>query len=132
MWTAEAHARIDAIMAALETGETTVSYDIWLEADLGGPEPVTVGDLDWNHFGGGSPVWCRAGADLSLMDRQRAGDWISRLTSAATQICENPEQFTAAALGLDYDPHADLVAAALGELIVAFKKAPDATIRVWR
>lgn len=37
-----------------------MSYDIWLEADLGGDEPARVGDLDWNYTSNVAPMWRKA------------------------------------------------------------------------
>jgi hypothetical protein len=40
-----------------------MSYDIWLEADLGGPEPLHLDS--WNYTSNCAAMWRAAGADLS-------------------------------------------------------------------
>lgn len=36
-----------------------MSYDVWLEADLGGAQPVQVGD-GWNYTSNVAPMWRKA------------------------------------------------------------------------
>lgn len=73
-----------------------MSYDIWLEADLGGDKPITI---DWglNHTSNTSRMWSEAGADLAEMDGKLAGDCIAALETAISDLQGRPEHFNAMA-----------------------------------
>ena len=47
-----------------------MSYDVWLEADLGGPEPVPVGALDANYTYNVAPMF-RAAIGETPNDRDK-------------------------------------------------------------
>lgn len=54
-----------------------MSYDIWLEAELGGAEAARVGDLDWNYTSNCARMWRKAMPEtdgLAGMDGMAAGD----------------------------------------------------------
>lgn len=71
-----------------------MSYDVWLEADLGGPNPITI-DENINHTSNTSAMWRDAGADLLEMHGKLAGECIDSLESAVITITNNKEHYRA-------------------------------------
>lgn len=108
-----------------------MSYVIWLEADLGGPEPVSVGNLDWNYTSNVSGMWREAGADLAAFDGRPVWECLPLLKLALTNLRSDPAKYRA------MDPvdgwgSYDGVMPFLERLHEAMLAAPKATVRVSR
>lgn len=112
------------------TGVDSVSYDIWLEADLGGPEPMEVG-LWWNYTSNCGPMWREAGADLAEFHGRQAGDCGEALLCAIQTMEREPERFQAMNPSNGWGSY-DTLLPALRELLEMFKRAPRATVKVSR
>lgn len=91
-----------------------MSYDVRLTADLGGPEPIVVGE--WNHNYVYQAVWEAANLYLPALDMMTAGE-------AKGYIREAIETLTRA--------HQIDAAKPLAELMVLCCKMPRADVRVY-
>lgn len=68
-----------------------MSYDIYLEADTGGPEPV---EVFWrNHTSNTAVMWRKAGCDLAEFDGKPATELAGALAPALAEIEENRERY---------------------------------------
>lgn len=108
-----------------------MSYDIHLEADLGGPEPIQVGDLYWNCTSNLAPMWRAAGADLASFDGRPAWECIPVLATAIGELELHPETYTPMNPANGWGSYEALLPI-LRNLLAAFKQAPQATVRVSR
>ncbi len=75
-----------------------MSYDIWLEADLGGTHPVQVGDLDWNYTSNVAPMWRKAMPEtngLAGLDGLYAFEASLALTAGISNMEEDPDSYRA-------------------------------------
>ena len=107
-----------------------MSYDISLQADLGGPEPIMVSD-GWNYTSNCSPMWRLAGADLAAYHGYAAAECIPSLRAAIADMEANPEKYEGLNPENGWGSRAALVPA-LKELLRQFESAPLAKVRVWR
>jgi hypothetical protein len=109
-----------------------MSYDIWLEADLGGPEPVRLGD--WNYTSNVAPMWRKAMPStegLAGMEGMTAGVAAEVLRSGISAMERNPDPYRALNPSNgwgSFDGQLD----ALRELLAEFEAAPHAKVRIWR
>jgi hypothetical protein len=62
-----------------------MSYDVWLEADLGGPESIQIDD-NVNHTSNTVQMWREAGCDLSEQHGREARVVIPLLRAAIADI----------------------------------------------
>lgn len=108
-----------------------MSYWIHLEADLGGPEPLTVGGLDWNYTSNGGPMWRAAGADLAAFDQRPAWECIPVLAAAIGEMEAHPSTYEAMNPENGWGSYETLLPA-LRTLLSAFQGAPKAIVRVNR
>lgn len=108
-----------------------MSYWIRLEADLGGPEMIEVGDLSWNYTSNCAPMWRSAGADLASFDGRPAWECIPVLGAAIGEMDLHPEIYE------EMNPENgwgsfDTLLPLLRDLLEAFRAAPNAIVRVSR
>ena len=106
-----------------------MSYDLWVEMDAGGPEPIMVGD--WNYTSNCAPMWAAAGADLAAFDHERAGDCTPILAGALIELRSRPDHYRAMNPPNGWGSY-DTLVPALVELHELFIAYPDATVRVSR
>jgi hypothetical protein len=107
-----------------------MSYDIWLEADLGGPERMTVTN-GWNYTSNCGPIWRLAGADLAEYHGKPAAECIPSLRAAIIDMQANPEKYRPLEPENGWGSLETLVPA-LGELLAEFAMAPLAIVVVSR
>lgn len=107
-----------------------MSYDVYLTADLGGPEPVTVFS-DWNYTSNCGPMWRAAGADLAEFHDRAAGECAPLLRAAVELLKADPVRFIAMNPSNGWGSYDSLVPA-LERLLAAFDAMPKATVRIWR
>lgn len=107
-----------------------MSYDIYLEADLGGPERVSLG-LQWNYTSNCGPMWREAGADLAEYHGKRANDCIPSLRAACADMNARPAHYRMSDSPNGWGSY-DTLLPRLFELLAAFEAAPDAFVRVSR
>lgn len=111
-----------------------MSYDIWLEVDLGAEEPVRVGDLDWNYTSNCAAMWRIAMPEtdgLAGLAGMKARDAAAHLSRGIDRMKMEPAPYRA--LNPEngwgsYDSQLD----ALGQLLAAFEAAPGATVAIWQ
>ena len=112
-----------------------MSYDIWLEVDVGGPEPVRIDALDhWNYTSNVAPMWRKAMPDtdgLAGMDGKTCAEVLPVLEAGIAHMEANRDEY----LPLnpsngwgDFDSQLD----ALRKLQAAFRAAPQAKVAIWR
>ena len=106
-----------------------MSYDIWLSADLGGPEPITFGD--WNYTSNCGPMWRLAGADLAEYGGKPASECIPSLRAAIADMEANPGKYTPLNPENGWGSLASLIPALI-ELLELFESAPKAEVWVSR
>lgn len=107
-----------------------MSYDIWLEADLGGPETVTVGSLDWNYTYNVQPMTAKAGLrSLNDLDGTAAEDAAARIANVIAAMEADPAGYRALNPENGWGSY-DTFLPALRELYAAFRDAPRAKVRV--
>ncbi len=111
-------------------GGAPVSYNVWLEADLGGPTPITL-DCDWSSTSNCVSMWCLAGADLAEFDGRPAGECIPALAEAIKDMRANPGRYTPLNPPNGWGS-LDTLIPALQRLLGYFQEAPKATVRVGR
>lgn len=110
-----------------------MSYDIWLEADLGGPESIEIGDT-FNYTSNCSGMWRKAMPEtdgLAGFDEQRAVDVIPVLQSGIRKMQRDPEGYIKMEPDNgwgDFDGQLDW----LKRLLEHFQTAPAAQVRVSR
>jgi hypothetical protein len=105
-----------------------MSYDVWLTADLGGPDPVHVFP-SWNYTSNGADMWRAAGADLNDFEGRTAGECATILRAALATLVADPLRFRPMEPANGWGSYDGLVTA-LGELLVRFDQAPLATVHV--
>lgn len=106
-----------------------MSYDVWLEAELGGDEPVTWGN--WNYTSNCGPMWRAAGADLAEFHGKNADECAEVLRRAIAEMRANPAKYRAMDPSNGWGSYDSLVPA-LEELRLQFLKAPHARVVVSR
>lgn len=110
-----------------------MSYDIWLVADLGGPEPITVWD-SWNYTSNVAPMWRKAMPEtdgLAGMHNRRAGDMAYVLARGIAAMEADPEPYRAMNPSNKWGDF-DQQLARLRWMLDAFRWAPNAYVRVSR
>lgn len=100
-----------------------MSYDVTLTADLGGPEPVTLGILDWNCTSNYTETWAASGLRLRDFDGKPAGECLPILRSAIQAMEDDPRRFI---VDGDWMPLQKLRL-----LVDGFMQAPRAIVHVW-
>ncbi len=108
-----------------------MSYDISLQADLGGPEPVSVGGLYWNYTSNCGPMWREAGADLASFDGRPAWECVPILAAAISEMQRNSDKYEAMNPKNGWGSYESLMPQ-LQILLEAFRAAPQAVVRVSR
>jgi hypothetical protein len=109
-----------------------LSYDISLEADLGGPEPVELAVLPHlNYTSNCSHMWTQAGAPLAEFDGRTARSCLPMLSVAIFELTSYPEKYDEMNPSNGWGSRETLVPK-LQELHAAFRAAPDAIVRVGR
>ena len=111
-----------------------MSYDIWLEVDLGGEEPARIDDLDWNYTSNCAPMWRKAMPDtdgLAGMHGMPAGQAAEHLRNGIAAMEADPAAFRVLnpenKWG-DFDGQLEQ----LKELLAACARNPKAVLAVWR
>ena len=105
-----------------------MSYDIWLEVDLGGPEPIRI-DNGWNYTSNCGPMWRAAGIDLAECHGRDAGRCAEELRAAINTLKADPARFQAMNPPNGWGSF-DTLVPALEELLKLFESAPRAIVRV--
>lgn len=112
-----------------------MSYDIWLEADVGGPEPVRVDALDhWNYTSNVVPMWRIAMPEtngLAGMDGMEADEAAKVLRLGIERMERDPAPYRALNPENGWGDF-DSQLAALKQLLLACEQAPRARIAIWR
>lgn len=108
-----------------------MSYDIWLEADIGDGKRLPLAALDWNYTSNCGPMWRAAGADLADFDMLPAGECTADLRSAINNMLADPDRFRAMNPENGWGSY-DTLLPALCRLLAAFEEAPKAIVRVSR
>jgi hypothetical protein len=109
-----------------------MSYDVYLTVDLGGPERVLVGLLDWNYTSNVSGMWRKAMPEtdgLRGMDGMLAGDALKVLERGIAAMEADPEPYRAMNPENGWGSFAGQLAR-LRVLADAFRNAPKATVGV--
>lgn len=108
-----------------------MSYSIHLEADLGGPDPIHLGLLDWNYTSNVSCMWYRAMPPdgLAGFERKLAGECLPVLLAGIRSMEESPAEYEAMNPSNGWGSYASQLDA-LRRLVVAFEAAPRAIVRV--
>lgn len=111
-----------------------MSYDIWLEADLGGDEPVNIGTLDWNYTSNVAPMWRLAMPrtnGLAGLHGKSCAFAAEVLRTGIDYMQRHPTPFRrlnpSNGWG-DFDGQLE----ALRELLAACEASPDAKVAIWR
>jgi hypothetical protein len=104
-----------------------MSYDVCLEIDTGGPEPVAV--ADWNYTSNCAPMWRKAGADLREFDGQQASDCLPVLNTAITRMAVDRATYEAMEPSNGWGTY-NTVLPALRALSSELAAHPEATVRV--
>lgn len=107
-----------------------MSYDISLVVDVGGPDPLRVGDLDWNYTYNIQPMLALAGIpSLTDFDGKTAEACIPQLTEAIRAMESYPPKYRALNPPNGWGDY-DGFLPCLRELLTAFEAAPKATVDV--
>ena len=107
-----------------------MSYDIWLEVDAGGPEPLQVGE-SWNYTSNGARLWEAAGLDLAAAAGRTAVSVAADLDAALIVLRADAARFEALNPPNGGGSYATLLPA-LDTLRAICRAAPYALVRVWR
>lgn len=110
-----------------------MSYDVWLEADLGGPEPVQLG-ADWNYTSNCVAIWRMAMPStngLAWFEGRTAGECAEVLRHGLASMWADPTAFWPLEPRNGWGSLAS-TRDALAELLTQFERAPAATVRIYR
>ena len=112
-----------------------MSYDVWMEADLGGPRPVRLNILSENYTSNVSPMWFESlgGRSLGVLIEQNtyAEGLIEPLTKAVADMQDRPEHYKKMEPDTGWgDRHGARMF--LLSILGACKAAPKARVCVWR
>lgn len=112
-----------------------MSYDIWIEADVGGPEPVQLNVLPyWNYTSNVVPMWRKAMPDtdgLGGLDGLDCRSAAEHLEAGILRMEADPDDYRAlnpASGWGDFDSQLK----GLYVLLKACRSAPNATVGIWR
>ncbi len=108
-----------------------MSYDIWLEIDTGGVEPVVVPGSSWNYTSNSVRAWREAGADLAEFHDKTAAECAPILAAAIEVMRSDPIKYKAFDAANGWGSYETLIPA-LNELYYTLKRHPKATVKVWR
>lgn len=111
-----------------------MSYDIWLEADLGGEERTRLVTLDWNYTSNVAPMWRRAMPEtdgLTGMEEMNAGEAAAVLREGIARMEADPEPYRALNPENGWGDF-DSQLTALRELAHACEASPQAVVAIWR
>jgi hypothetical protein len=106
-----------------------MSYDVYLEIDTGGTEPVEVSWL--NHTSNTAAMWRAAGCDIAECDGRPAANFAEGLASAIEAIESDPDRYR------QYEPPngwgtLETTLKFLRDLLHACQCHPRTTVRVSR
>jgi hypothetical protein len=112
-----------------------MSYDIWLEADLGGTEPVRTDALDhWNYTSNVAPMWRKAMPEsngLAGLEGMTCADAAVHLARGIGRMEADPDEYRKLnpenGWG-DFDSQLE----SLRKLLTACRMAPRAKVAIWR
>jgi hypothetical protein len=122
--------RLLGVFRLRREGAGGVSYDVWVEVDAGGPEPIVVGDL--NYTSNVFPVLRKVlGRSLAEFDEAPCSEAGGILASAATAISADYERFRPLVRGGGEWGTAEGAAEFLGEIAALCASAPRGMLRVW-
>lgn len=68
-----------------------MSYDVSLEVDAGGPDPVLA--ADFNHTSNTAGMWREAGCDIAAFDGKPATEFATALWTAITDMSARPGHY---------------------------------------
>lgn len=68
-----------------------MSYDVYLEVDVGGKEPFTI--FDWNYTSNCAPIWRKAGCDIAEFDGKKAYELNVALSAAIYELTAHPDRY---------------------------------------
>jgi hypothetical protein len=106
-----------------------MSYDVYLEVDAGGPEPV---EAYWrNHTSNTSRMWREAGCDIAACGGHQAAQFAEGLAGAISAMEEEPEKYR------QWEPENqwgtyETTLSFLRDLLDACRAYPRAVVRVSR
>lgn len=104
-----------------------MSYDVTLEVDAGGPEPV---EAWWgNYTSNCAPMWRKAGADLEEMHGKTAKDVAPVLEAAIQAMESDPDAYAAMNPANGWGDHIS-VREFLERFAVACRKYPKAKVSI--
>lgn len=109
-----------------------MSYDIWLEVDLGGIEPSRLQGLDWNYTSNCAPMWHEAMPEtngLAGMTGMEAGVAAVALEHGIERMQRDPAIYEALDPENGWGSFHDQLAA-LDTLLDAFRAHPKAKVAV--
>ena len=106
-----------------------MSYDVWLDIDAGGPEPIVVAECG-NMTSNVGPVWRHVGADVAEFDGQRAEACIPAVSAALLLLKASPRSYDHLVRGGGDWGTVESAIEFLTELERWFRTAPNATVRV--
>lgn len=106
-----------------------MSYDVRLDIDCGGPEPVTVADCG-NMTSNVGPVWRHVGADIAEFHEKRAADCLPALVEALRLLNASPRSYDHLVRGGGAWGTVESAIEYLTVLERDFRRAPNATVRV--
>lgn len=106
-----------------------MSYNVWLEADLGGPEMTRITYDSWNYTSNCAPMWRAAGLDLGECYGLDAGVVAESIGAALVVLRQDPAQFKAMNPVGGWGSY-DTAVPALEELMAMCNSAPKAIVKV--
>lgn len=112
-----------------------MSYNIWLEADLGGAEPTRLDvEMYWNYTSNVAPMWRKAMPEsdgLAGLEGMECEAAAKHLATGIARMEADPDAYRALnppnGWG-DFDGQLEQ----LRELLAACAKAPRAKVAIWR
>lgn len=110
----------------------TMSYDIWMEVDAGGPEPVSVTD-SINHTSNTYAMWERAlGFSLRELNGRMGAECIPLLESAIGHMRDPRNRISYQHMNPanGWGSH-DSATAFLEDFLRLCERAPKALVRIW-
>lgn len=106
-----------------------MSYNVYLEADTGGPEPA---EIWWaNYTTNCAPMWRKAGAPLHEWDGRKAEYVVPLLEVAIDTMKANPDEYAAMNPENGWGDHLSVIRF-LEEFVAAARHHPKTTVRISR
>lgn len=104
-----------------------MSYDVYLEVDAGGPEPI---EAYWrNHTSNTAGMWRKAGLDIRACSGVGAAQFAEGLAGALTAMRESPSDYLPMNPPNGWGSY-ETTLEFLGDLLGACQMYPRATVRV--